>query len=135
MKHPWIAISAALCLAGCAVVEVVPPRHLHGQKGEPGTTPVAHIQARVWGRYLFKFIPILTGNPRRPDLPGMPLPFRHTVKLDDVMDMVAKRSRELGADELRDVVSNGLSGWNPFTVVFWINEYQVSANAVRRREP
>ena len=98
-------------------------------------TPVAHLEARVWGWYLFKFIPILTGNPRRPGWSGIPLPFSHTVKLENVMDMLAKKSRELGADELHDVVSNGLSAWQPLTLVLWLNEYQVSANAVKRQEP
>lgn len=113
---------------GCATLQVVPKEQLQEQRFSSNTIPLAHLYADTWGIYLFKFIPLITGNPEKP---GRPLLFSDTVRVDLLVSSVAQESRRLGGDTLTDLRTRDRSGWIPWSLIFWLNEIEVSANTSR----
>jgi hypothetical protein len=125
---------ASLSSAGCATLDVVPAKQMHMQTLAPGTTPIAHVRAANWGWYLFKFIPIFTGDLESPGYPQMCRIFRDNVTVGDVVGKVSDTCDGLGATEVTDLQTSDKSEWQGWTLIFWINEIEASANA-SRREP
>ena len=126
--------SAALLLlgwTGCASLDVVTPEHLNGQQLVEEGTAVAHIAAATWGVYLFKSIPLATGNTENPGRVRWPVFFRNDVRLEVVVEMVTKKSRELGATRVTDLQSVDKSEWMNWSLLLWLNEIEVTANASR----
>jgi hypothetical protein len=123
------AVVAACCVSlGCASLTVVPAEALDGEQLAPDATPVAHIHSLNWGWYLFKFIPIITGNLEQPGYPQWPAWFTDNVSVEDVVGKVSQKAHELGGTRLSDLRTTDRSGWEPQTLVFWLNEIEVSAN-------
>ena len=122
-----VLVSASLC--GCVTIEVITPERLSGQQFAADSVPVAHIRADNWGWYLFKFIPLIAGNAA---YPGSPAFFSHTVRLEPLVEAVTRRSQELGAT-LTDLQSTDKSAWRPLTLILWIREVEITANASRPR--
>lgn len=91
---------------------VVPAPGLHEQRLTPAAEPVTHIYAANWGVHLFKYVPIVTGSLSRP---GSVLPafFSNQVQVDLLVHKVSEESKQRGG------------------TVFWLNEYEVSANSSR----
>ncbi|WP_455376885.1 hypothetical protein [Petrachloros mirabilis] len=116
---------------GCATVEVVGPEHLHGHQFASGARPVAHIYADNWGWYLFKYIPIVTGNLDNPGTPRLPKFFTDNVRVDLLVDKVTEEGQKLGASVVTDLRVRDRSSYQPLTLIFWLNEYEVSANLSR----
>ncbi len=120
---------ALMFAAGCATVEVVPPTELHEQRLGTGLKPVAHLYADVWGIYLFRRVPLITGNI---DGSGMGLPFHlftDSVRVESLVERVSRESQQRGGTTLTDLQSRDRSYWLPWTLLFWLKEYEVSANA------
>jgi len=133
----WAPMSTALCAAsvlvmtvGCARIEVIGPEHLHGQQFAAETKPVAHIYGNIWGWYLFEYIPIVTGNLDDPEIPQWPKFFTDNVQVDVLVDKITERSQEIGGT-ISDLTVRTRSSWEPITLIFWLNEYEVSANVSR----
>jgi hypothetical protein len=131
-------VSMGFCLlislgmtTGCATVEVVGPEHLHDQRFVAETKPVAHIYVANWGWYLFKYIPFATGNLDKPGVPRLPKVFTDNVRVDLLVDKVTEESQKLGASSVSDLRTRDRSYWMPWTLIFWMNEFEVSANASR----
>ena len=62
-----------LMVAGCATLDVVPAEKLNKNQLTADAIPVVHLHAKNWGWYLFKFIPMVTGNLKKPGcLPAYP---------------------------------------------------------------
>ncbi len=128
MKTRWLMMPlAGLLLAGCASVKVV--RDLNGQQlTAAGETPIAHLHGDIFGYYLFGVWPLFTGDPADPRRFAW---FRDTVTETAAVDMLTKKSRELGATKTTDLTtrldSTGLQ--TLFTV--WYYDVQVSGNAVK----
>lgn len=118
-------------LCSCATVEVIKSEHLHNQQFVTGAEPVAHIYAANWGWYLFKYIPIVTGNLEKPGVPSLPKLFTDNVRVDLLVDKVTEESQKLGASVVSDVRTRDRSSYEPLTLFFWLNEFEVSANASR----
>jgi hypothetical protein len=116
---------------GCATVDVVGPEHLHGHQFASGAKPVAHIYADNWGWYLFKYIPIVTGNLDNPGRPQWPRFFTDNVKVNLLVDKVTEEGQKLGASVVTDLRVRDRSSYQPLTLIFWLNEYEVSANLSR----
>jgi hypothetical protein len=147
LKQGYLALSpafvSAMCCSvlalgmtvGCATVEVVGPEHLHDQQFVAETTPVAHVYADNWGWHLFKYIPIVTGNLDKPGVPQLPVFFTDTVRVDLLVDQVTKESTKLGASIISDLRTRDRSYYAFWTLVFWLNEFEVSANASRPELP
>ena len=131
MSTVWCAACALAMTAGCATVEVVGSEHLHDQQFEAGTKPVAHIYADNWGWYLFKYIPIVTGNLDKSGRPQWPKFFTDNVRVDLLVGKVTEESQKLGATVISDLRVRDRSSYQPLTLIFWLNEFEVSANVSR----
>jgi hypothetical protein len=116
----------SVLIMGCATMEVIPSEDLRDQVFIEGKTPVAHIYAANYGLYLFKYIPLITGNLKHPDL-GVTF-FSDNVHLDLLMDRVMRKSKELEGTIVTDLRSTDKSSWIPYTLIFWLNEYEITAN-------
>jgi len=127
-----IASIALLTLGGCATVTVVPKEQLAEQRLTPGAEPVAHIYADNWGWYLFKYIPIITGSLARPGALSFPALFSDQVRIDALVQKVSEESQKRGGTVLTDLRTRDRSFWVPQTLIFWLNEFEVSANASRQ---
>ena len=147
LKQGYVALSPAFVGAtccsvlvlgmtvGCATVEVVGPDHLHDQQFVVEAKPVAHIYADNWGWYLLKYIPIVTGNLDKPGVPRLPVFFTDNVRVDLLVDKVTKESTKLGASIISDLRTRDRSYYAFWTLVFWLTEFEVSANASRSELP
>jgi hypothetical protein len=127
-----IASIALLTLGGCATLTVVPKEQLAEQRLTPGAEPIAHIYADNWGWYLFKYIPIITGSLARPGVPSWPALFSDQVRIDALVQKVSEESQKRGGTVLSDLRTRDRSYWVPQTLIFWLNEFEVSANSSRQ---
>jgi len=121
-------LASLLAGGGCASMDVVLAEKLHNQKLANGATPIAHIRASNWGWYLFKFIPICTGNLESPSYPQVGRLFTDNVTVEDVVERVTREGQRLGGNLVTDVETTDKSAWYYVTGVFWLNEIEVSAN-------
>jgi hypothetical protein len=128
----FIASIALLTLGGCATLTVVPKEQLAEQRLTPAAEPVAHIYAANWGWYLFKYIPIITGSLARPGTPAWPALFSDQVRIDALVQKVSEESQKRGGTVLTDLRTRDRSAWVPQSLIFWLNEFEVSANASRQ---
>jgi hypothetical protein len=117
----WLVIgsAAAFMLTGCATLTVVPAER------------VAHIYAANWGVYLFKYVPLMTGSLSRPGVPSWPALFSDEVRIDDLVQKVSEESKRRGGTVLTDLRTRDRSYWMGTLLIFWLNEFEVSANASR----
>ncbi len=115
-----------LLIQGCATVKVIPIDRLNEQQLAPESEPIAHIYASNWGVYLFKYIPLFTGDL---DYPGVPrMPFRNSVRVDRLVDKITKESQRLGGTLVTDLRVRNRSHWIRWSLIFWVIEYEGSAN-------
>jgi len=119
--------------AGCASMDVVMAERLHGQRFADGARPIAHIRASNWGWYLFKFIPICTGNLDEPDYPQVCRLFTDNVTVEDLTERVTEEAKRLGGDLTTDLQTTDKSAWYYATLFFWLNEIEVSANVSNKQ--
>jgi PBP1b-binding outer membrane lipoprotein LpoB len=122
-----VAAVTIVVLAGCASVQTAGPEDLNTQKltTTQGVTDVSHVHGLNWGFYLLS-IPIFSGSTEKP---GSMLFNKDTVNVHSVVNMVTKKSQELGATHTVDLQSGASSMW--IFPVFFIKEVQVSGNAVK----
>ena len=120
-----------LTLAGCATLTVVPKEQLAEQRLTPAGEPVAHIYAANWGWYLFKYVPIVTGSLARPGVPSWPALFSDQVRIDALVQKVSEESQKRGGTVLTDLRTRDRSYWASGSLIFWLNEFEVSANSSR----
>jgi hypothetical protein len=116
-------------LSGCATLTVVPAERLAEQRLTPAAAPVAHIYAANWGIYLFKYLPLVTGSLSRPGVPRWPALFSDQVRVDLLVQKVSEQSKQQGGTVLTDLRTRDRSYYIPWTLIFWLNEFEVSANA------
>ena len=133
----WLQLGATAVLllstvAACATVKVVPAEQLYQQQFAEGTEPVAHVYADNWGWYLLKIIPIVTGNLDKPGIPRLPRFFTNNVQPDKLVEKIAEESQKLGGSIMSDVRVRDRSAYQPLTLIFWLNEFEASANVSRR---
>jgi len=129
-----IALIALFTLGGCATVTVVPKEQLAEQRLTGGAEPIAHIYADNWGIYLFKYVPIATGSLSRPGAFRWPTWFSDQVQIENLVQKVSDESKRLGGTVLTDLRTRDRSYWMGYwwlTWPFWLNEFEVSANASR----
>jgi len=131
----FVASLALLTLGGCATLTVVPKEQLAEQRLTPAAEPVAHIYAANWGWYLFKYIPIVTGSLARPGIPAWPALFSDQVRIDALVQKVSEESQKRGGTVLTDLRTRDRSAWVPQSLIFWLNEFEVSANSSRQPQP
>jgi hypothetical protein len=123
---------SGVSLFGCSTLKT--GKKLNGQMlTATNDKPVAHVYGNTWGIYLFPWIPIMTGNT---DNPGNMALFNDTVTIEDTVDMVTKKSSQMGANKTTDLQSSYTSFWIPFVPIppfflFWYKNVDVSGNAVK----
>ena len=93
-----------------------------------GAGPIAHIRASNWGWYLFKFIPLFTGDLEEPDYPQVGCLFTDNVTVEDLVARVTEEGKKLGGTMTTDIQTTDKSAWYYATLFFWLNEIEVSAN-------
>lgn len=120
-----------LSVCGCATVKVVDVQHLNEQRLTPAEAPVAHVYVTNWGWYLFKYIPFFTGDLDDPGALRWPVFGTDNVRVEDLVEKVTEKSKDLGATTTTDLRTRDRSKWLPYTLIFWLNEIEVSANASR----
>jgi len=124
-------LAVLVILEGCATLTVVPAERLEGQQLTPNAEPVAHIYAANWGVYLFKYLPVITGSLSRPGVPNWPALFSDEVQIDLLVQKVSAESKQRGGTVLTDLRTRDRSYWLDWTLIFWLNEFEVSANSSR----
>ncbi|MCI1278993.1 MAG: hypothetical protein LKG23_08425 [Nitrospira sp.] len=127
---PLVMVLACGFLAGpgCASVHIVPPSKLHEQQLAPGAKPIAHVYVDCWGIYLFQMVPLITGNI---DGSGLGLPFHlftDSVRVDAVVERASGEAQRQGGTLLTDLQTRDRSYWIAWTLLFWLKEFEVSAN-------
>lgn len=120
-----------LSLCGCATVKVVEAQHLNGQQLTREGSAVAHLYVANWGWYLFKYIPFFTGDLDDPGVPRLPVFGTDNVSVEALVGMLTEKSKKLGATVITDLRTRDRSEWLAWTLIFWLNEFEVSANASR----
>jgi len=121
-------------LAGCAIVEVATGEQLHAQRLTAEADPVAHIYADNWGLYIFGIIPFVTGNLNDPARLHLPVLFTDNVRVHLLVEKVTAEGFRRGGTILTDLRTRDRSYWMWWTLVFWLRELEVSANASRPSE-
>jgi hypothetical protein len=127
----WVGLLVLLAFQGCATLEVVTVQHLHDQRLTAGASPIGHIYADNWGVYLFKHVPIFTGNLNKPGIPRLPVLFTDNVRVDLLVDKVAQEAQRQGGTLVTDLRTRDRSYWLGWSLIFWLNEFEVSANVSR----
>jgi hypothetical protein len=76
----------------------------------------------------------VTGSLSRP---GQPLPafFSNQVQVDLLVHKVSEESKRRGGTVITDLQTRDKSYWMPYSLILWLNEYEVSANASRAPAP
>jgi hypothetical protein len=110
-------------------VQVVPAERLSEQGLTTEAAPVAHIYVANWGVYLFKYLPLVTGSLSRPGAVSWPALFSDQVRIELLVEKVAQESKQRGGTVITDLRTRDRSSWIPFSLIFWLNEFEVSANA------
>ena len=121
------AVSAALALAFTACSSVRTGTNLHEIKltETDNVQTIAHMQADVWGVYLFGLLPLFTGST---STPGTCAIFKDTVRLDNAVSMLTKRAANLEATRLLSLTSESTCVW---LFLVSIKDVQISGNAVK----
>ena len=132
MTACWtFSVVILLLLSGCATMKVVSPDQLNEQRFSDAGTPVAHVYVDNWGIYLFKHIPIVTGNLNNAEGIQIPRLFTHNVRVDLLVEKLTQESRRRGGTIITDLRTRDRSYWMPLLLIFWLNEFEVSGNASR----
>lgn len=112
-----LAIGISFLAVGCATIDVVPIEKLNDQQLLVDAVPVAHIHAKNWGYYFLNFVPLVTGNLENPGYPKLPAFFYNNVTIEDVVEKVAEKSRELGGTLTTDMQSTCKSSWQAWSFI------------------
>lgn len=120
-----LAFAAAAMVGGCASVKVADD--LGNQSISDNGKNVAHVYASNWGLYCLS-IPLITGSV---DKPGSAVFGKDTVNPRSVVKLATKKSEELGATKTLNLDTKGKSTWIFPLFVIFLDEYQVSGNAVK----
>ena len=130
-RAPLLMLVVLASSPGCATMNVTTPELLNGEGLDAEGEPLGHIHGANWGWYLFKFIPIVTGSLDRPGDVRWPAWFSDQVTIDKVVNRVTRKAKELGASRVADLRTTDKSHWSAKTLIFWLKEIEVTANAVR----
>lgn len=121
----------SLALSGCSSVDTASSPNGLDITARDDEKQISHLQATIWGYYLFGFIPLASGDPA---YIGTTSFFTDTVRLDRTMDMLSMKAKALGSNRLENVSAHSTStGLWSFGLV-WYAEQQISATAVYAKQ-
>ncbi len=90
--------------------------------------PVAHINARISGVFLFDAFPLFCGSVNNIDKVAA---FVNTVSMDNALGLLTRHARGLGATKLVNLNSYYQTHWLWYTILLWERKSQVSATAIK----
>ncbi len=90
--------------------------------------PIAHVNARVFGVFLFDAFPLFCGSVNNTDKVAA---FTNTVSLENAMGLATRRARGIGATKFVNVNSYYYSHWLWYTLILWERQMQVSGTAIK----
>ena len=118
--------------AGCASVNTA--EVLNEQSLSDGGEPVAHLNVRNSGLYVLPFLPMISGST---DNPGSAAFFKDTVTVECAVDLLTRKSAELGGTVVTDIQSKTKGVWIPLPLppfivpIYWWKSVEVSGNVVK----
>jgi len=59
----------------------------------------------------------------------LPLQFEPELRIELLVEKVAQESKQRGGTVITDLRTRDRSSWIPYSLIFWLNEFEVSANA------
>lgn len=122
-----LVVSLAILTTGCASIQTA--TNFNDQKTTTDTsTPVAHVYGSNWGIYFLAYVPLLSGDTAKQ---GTIAAGRNTVSVAAAVDMVTRKSKQLGATKTTDLQSSTASVWIVPFPLLWYKSVQVSGNATR----
>ncbi|MDD5727246.1 MAG: hypothetical protein PHV59_01660 [Victivallales bacterium] len=125
---PVAGLVAALVVTGCSTT-METSKNFNGLSVTANhSRPVAHINARVSGVFLFDAFPLFCGSVNNIDKVAA---FVNTVSLDNALGLVTREARGLGATKLVNLTSYYESYWLWYTILCWERQMQVSATALQ----
>ena len=121
------ALASLLVFSGCSSLETT--KNFNGLTvSARRTQPIAHINARVYGVFLFDAFPLFCGSVNQVDKVSA---FVNTVSLNNTMGLVTREARGMGASKLVDLNSYYSSRWLWYTLILWERQMQVSVTAIK----
>jgi len=83
-----------------------------------------HVNAEIWGVYMFKKVPIWSGSHIKTGKTRM---FKTTALIRNAMEIIQREAKKMGAKNIINVTSRYTSEWIPYSLMFWYREVQISA--------
>jgi len=123
----FAAAVMAFALTACSSLETTKNFNGLGVTAQR-SKPVAQINARIVGVFLFDAFPLFCGSVNNIDKVAA---FTNTVSLDNTMGLVSHEARGLGATKVVNINSYYESYWLWFTLILWRRQMQVSALATK----
>ena len=131
MKKNMLMMLAAVVLgfavSGCTSIET--SKNFNGL-GMTATRskPIAQVNARVFGVFLFDAFPLFCGSVNNTDKVAA---FTNTVSLNNAMGLATRTARGIGATKFVNVNSYYYSHWLWYTIILWERQMQVSGTAIK----
>ena len=123
----FAAVVMAFAITGCTSVEISKKFNGLGLTTNR-SKPIAHINARVYGVFLFDAFPMFCGSVNNTDKVAA---FTNTVSLNNTLGLATRRARGIGATKFVNVNSYYYSHWLWYTLILWERQMQVSGTAVK----
>jgi hypothetical protein len=123
----FVAAVMAFAITGCTSVETSKNFNGLGMTASR-SKPIAQINARVFGVFLFDAFPMFCGSVNNVDKVAA---FVNTVSLENAMGLATRHARGLGATKMVNVNSYYYSHWLWYTIIMWERQMQVSGTAIK----
>ena len=123
MKTRILAFAAILLCAGCASINSA--TEYHGAGIESGETPIETVEIENTGWFLFRFIPLGSGDPLKPNRVRCKL-FRNTVTLQNNLEMLEDEMERVEARRVANLTSRKTDE-SMFVILLTRRSYHTSA--------
>ncbi len=122
-----MVLSSLTILSSCSTIER--GKKLNGQSLEDAPSQsIAHVNADIFGYYLFNTVPLITGDPNNPFSTKI---FVNTVKPETVVSMLTNESKKIGASKTTNIKVEMEETGVMTLWIFWYKDAQASGNAIK----
>ncbi len=127
-KMIGLAMIGALCWlgSGCSTVDATSKYNGMHPTLDANTAPVAHLNSRINGVFLFGFIPLFSGAVNKPDYTAI---FTNTTTVDNAFFQMMIQARQKGANAVINVNSSVDSSMI-LPIFLYMRSVEVSGTAV-----
>ena len=123
----FAAAAMTFAVTGCTSVET--SKNFNGLGLTANRSkPIAHINARVFGIFMFDAFPMFCGSVNDTDKVAV---FTNTVSLNNAMGLATRTARGIGATKFVNVNSYYYSHWLWYTIILWERQMEVSGTAIK----